>query len=291
MACYTDATAKPTKCVPVDPSSSPPYCWIGFLKIQDANNKTHYGTGFKINFPIADCTVIITSAQCIYLNGTYATQITVTFPGQKAIIAKSSNLYAPPEYVSRGSEDFNYGLILLPGKSEGFGWSTELNDNDLTNRIVTICGYPGDSPDDTMWLTGGKIMSNTGRHILHNSELVGGQSGSPIYTIYKCYWTVIGVQTCTSSPNQSGPTSSPDRSGPRLTMKMISSFVRQMNYPIKTLESAESDNVFIRCDGSNVIKHIPEGSGKVNCQFSASYNEKFYIYPPHNASILDHRGH
>ena len=281
MACYKDAAAKPVKSVPVDPSLSPPYCWISSLKIQDTNGKIHYGTGFKINFPF-NRTVIITSAQCIYLNGTYATQITVTFPGQTAIVAKSSNLYAPPEYVSGGNEDFNYGLILLPGRSnDGFGWSTKLTDNDLTSRIVTICGYPGDGPDDTMWMTGGKITSFTGQRIFHNGELVGGQSGSPIYTWHGFNWTVIGLQTCISSPEQGGP---------RIKVKMISSFVRQMGYPIKILGSVEFDNVFIRCDGSNVIQFEPDGSGTVNCQYSVSSYEKYYIYPPEMPPSLTTEG-
>ena len=255
----------------VTPNLSPPYAWICFLQIEDADGKLRYGSGFKINFPDAKYTIVVTSADNVYSNGKYASKISVTFPGCPTIAATTGDLYAPSEYYAGGKEnqDYNYGLILLQGSSdEGFGWTAQLRDNDLKDRTVTNCGYPGDKPAGSMWITGGEVTSYTSNRITYKNEAAGVQSGSPIYTWYGEYWTVIGVQSSDKSV------------GARFTIEMISNFVKKMQYPIKKLGSTAFTNVFVRCDGSSVNKFQGSGSGLVNCQYTARTWERYYIYPP-----------
>ncbi|CAB4042332.1 Hypothetical predicted protein, partial [Paramuricea clavata] len=174
------------------------------------------------------------------------------------------------------SEDHDYGLILLPGhgnSDDGFGWSTIVPDNELNNRLITICGFPGDKPLNTMWITGRQIKRYTANLLYYdNVDPNAGQSGSPVYTWYGGYWTVLGVD---------GVGVNSDNSAARFTVEMISRFLRRMNSlnPV-TLMSVTFPDVYMRCDGNGVTKHKAKGSGIVNCQYKppGTY-EKFYIIP------------
>ena len=195
----------------VYPSISPPYKWICYLEIESESGSKWIGSGFKINVkPEVGHQVILTSAHCTYIDGDefypskLAKKITVYFPGQVPQVATSAanQLWACPEYIQykeedkhRASQDHNYGLIKLPGSSEGgFGWSAIASDNKLFDRVVTICGYPGDKrPTGQLWITGGKITGVKENRIYYKCDTYGGQSGSPVYTWLKGYWTVVGI--------------------------------------------------------------------------------------------------
>ena len=260
--------------VQVQPMSSPPYRWICSLTIESTTGRRYVGSGFLINLPDVDRTAIVTSGHCTYVNGHYAAKITVTFPGQGPIEVRSNDLYASPEYINTGSADYDYGLILFPGpgaSDDGFGWSVIVNDEELDNRLVTNCGFPADKPRGTMWVTGGNISSYTANRIFYMNDTMGGQSGSPVYTWYGGYWTVIGVHSYGGCPN----------SAPRLTLEMISRFLERMNcLKIKSLRSVAFPGVYVRCDGTGVTESIGPGGGAVNCQYKppGSY-EGFYIHP------------
>ena len=260
--------------VKVEPMSSPPYKWICFLAIETTAGKLSFGSGFKINLPDVDRTAIVTSGHCTYVDGHFATKITVMFPGQKPIKVSNSDLYASPEYTETGSADHDYGLILLPGpgaSDDGFGWSAIVKDEELDNRLVTNCGFPGDKPRGTMWITGGSISKYTANMISYYNDTMGGQSGSPVYTWYGGYWTVLGVHSYGGYHN----------SAPRFTFKMISRFLERMNgLKIKSLRSVAFPDVYVRCDGTGVTQPIGPGGGTVNCQYTppGSY-ESFYIHP------------
>ena len=256
--------------VQIDPKTSPPYNWICSLQMEDTSGDHWRGSGFKIHLPGVNFTAVVTSAHCVYMGGAYARRVTVTFPGQAPVNATDRDLYATPEYINSGSADHDYGLILLPGNSdEGFGYSTELTDGELNKRIVTNCGYPGDKPLNTLWITGGEIERHTDFRIFYMNDTAGGQSGSPVYTWYGGYWTVIGVHSYGGCPN----------SAPRFTTQMISRFMRRMNI-LKTLRSVETPTIYVRCDARGVDDHDPDGDGVVNCQHEPpSEYERFCIFP------------
>ena len=258
--------------VQVLPMTSPPYKWICFLKITDVNGTKLVGSGFKIYLPDVDRTAIVTSGHCTYIKGAYATHITVELPGKAPIGVGAAALYASPEYINNGSADHDYGLILLPGDSkDGFGWSAIVADNELDNRLVTNCGFPGDKPRNTMWITGGEITRYTTNRIYYMNDTMAGQSGSPVYTWYGGYWTVLAVHSYGGCPN----------SAPRFTFEMVSRFLRRMNcLEPKALKSVQFPNAYLRCDGNGVTRPEGNGGGTVNCQYNPpkSY-EKFYICP------------
>ena len=258
--------------VEVDPKTSPPYKWICSLTIHSKNGGKYTASGFKINLPDVNRTAVVTSGHCTYVEGEYATYITVKFPGEEPFTVGSNDLYAAPEYTKSGNADYDYGLILLPGCSDdGFGWSTIVPNDEFNNRLVTNCGYPGDKPSGTMWITGGKIDSHTANRIFYMNDTMGGQSGSPVYTWYGGYWTVLAVHSYGGCPN----------SAPRFTSQMIYRFLERMNsLKLKSLRSVAFPDVYVRCDGSEVTAPVSPGGGTVNCQYKPSTLwESFYIYP------------
>ena len=269
--------------VEVNPITSPPYKWICSLTIETAHGGKYIGSGFKIHLPNVNHTVVVTSGHCTYVDGAYANKITVTFPGEDAVDVGPNDIYASPEYISKRAEDHDYGLILLPGASDdGFGWSAIIPDEELNNRIVTNCGYPGDKKQGTMWITGGSISSYTANRIYYMNDTMGGQSGSPVYTWYGGYWTVLAVHSFGGCPN----------SAPRFTPEMISRFLERVNGLKKTsLRSVKFPDVYLRCDGTGVTHWQGPGGGTVNCQYKPpSPLESFYIYPVEMAPSLAPRG-
>ena len=279
--------------VQVYPTTSPPYKWICFLTIHSAGGEVFFGSGFKIHLPDVNRTAIVTSGHCTYIyvhekhTGAYATNITVKFPGQGAIDVGPDDLYASPEYINSLSPDHDYGLILLPGagnSDNGFGWSAIVADEELNNRLVTNCGYPVDKPLGTMWITGGEITKDTANRISYKNDTYGGQSGSPVYTWYGGYWTVIGVHSY----------GGPHNSAPRFTVQMIYRFLERMNgLKIKYLRSVAFPDVYVRCDGTGVTEWVSSGGGTVNCQYKPPEQwESFYICPvevaPSSARQIGH---
>lgn len=260
--------------VQVNPMTSPPYKWICFLLIESASGRLYHGSGFKIHLPDANRTAIVTSGHCTYIHGDYARKITVTIPGQDAEVEVGpKDMYASPEYQKTASADHDYGLILLPGASDddGFGWSTIIKDEELRDRLVTNCGYPGDKPRGTMWITGGNIVKYTSNRIFYMNDTMGGQSGSPVYTWHNGYWTVLGVHSYGGCPN----------SAPRFTTEMIYRFLKFMKcLKLSTIRSVGFPEVYLRCDGSGVTELLEHGGGTVNCQYKPPRTyEKFYIIP------------
>lgn len=258
--------------VQVQPNTSPPYNWICFLEIEDKRGSAWIGSGFKIHIPDVNHTAVVTSGHCTYIGGEYARKITVTFPGEATVEVGENDIWASPEYVANRNADHDYGLIMLPGNSDnGFGWSTTVSDDEMKDRIVTNCGYPGDKPQGTMWITGGKIERYTENRIFYMNDTMSGQSGSPVYTWYNGYWTVLGVHSYGGCPN----------SAPRFTRIMIRRFLVQMgNLKNYSIRSVHFPQVVLRCDGSNVTHPLESGGGIINCQhLPAGSYEKFHIYP------------
>ena len=258
--------------VKVDPETSPPYNWICSLVITAVNGEQCIGSGFKIHIPNINCGVVVTSGHCVYLHGAYAENVIVTFPGYAPILVKQADLYASPEYIQDSNPDYDYGLIILNGNSnEGFGWSAIVPDSELLGRIVTNCGYPGDKyPWPQMWITGGELTEVTTNRLFYMNDTMSGQSGSPVYTWYKGYWTVLGVHSYGGCPN----------SAARFTSKMIYRFLKRTQNLKKYALRSPGTDVYLRCDGNDVKKYESGGSGIINCQYKPIESwEIFFIYP------------
>ena len=256
----------------IQPMSSPPYKWICFLTIESVRGKRYTGTGFKILVPNVKRTVVITSANCTFVDGAYAKKITIEFPEQRIVKVRSEDVYAPPEYTTKSDADHDYGVILLPGpgdSNEGFGWSTI---EELDKCQVSNCGYPDDKPHGTMWMMGGKIVESTDHSFLYMDSTISCKSGSPVFTWAKGNWSVLGIQS-THKGNHS--------SAIRFTSRMILKICHSMlSLKAKFIRSVGFPNVYIRCCASELNSFTGRGGGIINCQYKSPQDwEKFYIYP------------
>ena len=80
---------------------------------------------------------------------------------------------------------------------------------------------------------------------------------------------MIAVHTTCSKPGVC------DNLGVRLTLEMISHFVRRAGR-IKALESVRFRKIYLNCNGK---KAAHSGKGKVNAQYGLAEEQKFFIYP------------
>ena len=270
--------------VQVNPCTSPPYKWICFLQIESS----YIGTGFKIRVPGINRMLIMTSGHCVYDRNTnnYFNSVTVFFQDGTSATAQQQDLYAPKELKKKNPDvASDYGVICLPGDSEdGFGWSAAISDGDINGRLATICGYPGDKPRQTMWTTGGEIEKVTPNEIFYKRDIIGGQPGSPVYTWYKGYWTVIGLLSYESHVNNHGP---------RFNSTMIYN-VLNGSKTIKTysVESKRFPQASLRLNGKDFDSPSRRGGGIVNCQYKPPGDyEKFYIYPVEVSPSLAQQPH
>ena len=257
--------------VQVQPMISPPYKWICFLTIKSITGKHCTGTGFKVLLPNVDRTAVITSANCIFIDGAYA-KVVVHFPEQIAIEIQCDDLYVPQKYKDNSDPAHNYGLILLPGPgdgNDGFGWSST---EELDLCLVNNCGYPDDKTYGTMWITGGKIANHNDDSFFYMDNSIDCKSGSPVFIWAKGNWCVLGIQ-----------------SGQKDSLSCAVCFTKQMIFDLlqsmlslkpKVIRSVPFPNAYISCDGSGLSSRIGSGGGTINCQHAPpSANEKFYIYP------------
>lgn len=266
-AVYADPSLPEKVCGPdervqVNPLTSPPYSSIASLEITARDGTQLVGSGFEINLPNVQQRVIVTSGHVTYTHvyGGYAQKIGITFPGQQQQTATTAALFAPPQWVANHDRDYDYGVILLPGQSGGFGWSCLLSDSDLGSRLVSNCGYPGDKPPGTLWATGGPINSITAERLFYMNDTMAGQSGSPVWTWWKGYWTCVGVHSYGGCPN----------SAPRFTTDFISQILTWAGYSLlrKSIGSVQFPGVIMRMDGRDVTAPSGTGGGYVNCQFT-----------------------
>jgi len=250
--------------VQVNPTTSPPYSSIAFLVITTADNQQFLGTAFEIYLPKVQQRVLVTSGHCVYMHdhGGYASQIQITFPGHPAQTVQSGALRAATAWRLNKSPDDDYGVILLPGQSGGFGWSCVVPDSSLIGATVSVCGYPGDKPRGTLWVTGGPVKSVTGKRIFYLNDSAGGQSGSPVWMWWKGYWTCVGVHSYGGCPN----------SAPRFTLEFIRDVLEWAGYAwlSKSIQSVQFENVVLRIAGRGVKQPTGPGGGVVNCQYDAT---------------------
>ncbi|MGH0118249.1 UNVERIFIED_CONTAM: hypothetical protein FKN15_057483 [Acipenser sinensis] len=265
--------------VQVSPKTSPPYKWICFLQVS-FDNESFIGTGFAINMPLINQRMIVMSGHLVF-NRSYANTMRVTFPGNAPVQVTRDDLWAPPEYVNSHDPNYDYGLILLPGRcDEGFGWSTLIPDDELHHRLVSICGFPEDKEENTMWISGGRIESSDQHLLYYEIDTMAGMSGSPVYTWHKGYWTVVGIHRCC----QSGPSNQANR----LLSSMIFTMLGKAGGPKKfALESEAFPNVYMRCNASGFNAPSGSGGGEINCQYGPPREwEIFYFCPVEVAPSL-----
>ena len=181
----------------INPATSPPYKWICHLEMK--HDKRYMGTGFEVNATTKpEKKVILTCAHNLYTHGKYASEVIITNGSQQQILADSSQLWVPKEYIDyskremeKEANDYDFGVIFVEGNSgKGFGWSCSVADDQLMNTLISVCGYTGDGE---LVISGGPITEVSERMLYYTASTGPGQSGSPVYTWINEKWTVVGV--------------------------------------------------------------------------------------------------
>ena len=186
-----------------------PWRRICHLTIRARNGSQYVGTGFMIGKR-----TVITAGHCVYIHsaGGWPSYIDVA-PGRNGGLRPYGSVRAVTfrsvtGWVSNSSRDYDYGAIILPANTPapiqalgGFGFG-HWNDASLLNRMVNLSGYPGDGgklgPEretGSQWWMARAIKSVSARSFAYDIDTVGGQSGSPVWTVINGQRIALGIHT------------------------------------------------------------------------------------------------
>lgn len=117
----------------------------------------------------------------------------------------TSSFRAVTGWTVDGSEEFDYGVILLP-VTFNVGWLGYWNfsDADLLAATGNIAGYPGDKPAGTLWYDARKIAAIGPRKVFYDIDTAGGQSGSGVYRYLNNERHVFAVHAYGGNTTNSG---------------------------------------------------------------------------------------
>jgi glutamyl endopeptidase len=164
---------------------------------------------------------VLTAAHCVYdFHGKtgWVNSYTVT-PGRDAAVkpfgscsGNNGDTWVSNDWISTGDSIYDFAMIKLTcdiGNSTG-AFSTWFDESQsLNNFWVSSQGYPGDKPYGTMWRDSDRIMWSDFHRIGFNIDVIGGQSGSPIFTsgfggAKPCKgWCIAGIVTNHALPGGS----------------------------------------------------------------------------------------
>jgi glutamyl endopeptidase len=121
--------------------------------------------------------------------------------------ATSTNFRTVNGWINNGSEEYDYGAIILPtdlGSTTGWLGFGVYDDATLTSSVGNISGYPGDKPSGTQWYAARTIASVAARKVFYDIDTAGGQSGSAVYRIANGNRYGVAVHAYGGSTTNSG---------------------------------------------------------------------------------------
>ncbi len=268
--------------------TSPPFKWICALQCY-TRDECACGTGFKINFPRVNYSVVLTAAHNLWDKdrNKFVDSVTLKFPEEPSFEVHGSNLYKPDEYrlIDDSNYDSNhdYGLIFYRNErttSDGFGWTTQISDEELLSLTLIVSGFSPETTPPAPLPQIGNIKMKTMEAKIKNvhqykldylNDTTSGQSGSPVYyQSSEGNWIAVGIHIICGADNEN------HNSGRRLDLQVIARFARVMDCR-KALQSVRNAQAHICCE--RYSRQLSNG-GSVNCQYDALGNsDKFYIYP------------
>lgn len=169
-----------------------PWSVTSSLLITARDGSQWIGTGWFIS-----PRTLVTAGHCVYISNSpiparngWVLSIQV-LPGRNGTQLPFGSVTATQFWTvlgwsEKGDENYDYGAIIVPaavGETVGtLGFGT-YSDDDLTDRVVNIAGYPGDKPAGTMWYDARTIASTNPAKVYYDIDTAGGQSGAAVYLI------------------------------------------------------------------------------------------------------------
>lgn len=170
-----------------------PYKTIAKLVMYYPNtgNYPYYGTGYMYG-PKS----MATAAHNLYdaSKGGYPTSVTAYFGASsssnyvaKLTVTSKSNMHVPSGWINSGSMKYDYAaLVFNTSPNVGSLGMQVVKDTSLESNQYSICGYAGKSVDNitNLWRQArsvGYMTSYTTDYLNFHIDMIGGQSGSPIY--------------------------------------------------------------------------------------------------------------
>ena len=145
-----------------------------------------------------DETTVITAGHCLYDNGVWD-NFTSVVPARNGTTWPYSSCGVREKWVMTRwhkyrDKEYDLGAVILTcniGARVGyFGVRVFPYGYDMTQLPTRVLGYPEDKTFATMWKADGYIYSNSNRLIYYTNDVVGGNSGSPVY------WPFSGCGVC-----------------------------------------------------------------------------------------------
>jgi V8-like Glu-specific endopeptidase len=187
--------------VQVKNTTAVPWKRIVHLQIEAANGSRFLGSGALIG-----PRTVVTAGHCVYLHtaGGWPRSITVS-PGRNGASrpfgqARAIGFRTVKGWKDDRKRDYDYGAIILPPNAikmnppSAFGFAS-LSDAALKGSKLNTAGYPGDKPAGTMWYHGRNATSVTPRTIVYDIDTMGGQSGSPVWTVQNGKRVLAAIHT------------------------------------------------------------------------------------------------
>ncbi|HYU80324.1 MAG TPA: trypsin-like peptidase domain-containing protein [Vicinamibacterales bacterium] len=165
-----------------------PWRMIASLEITSQHGLAYIGTGW-----FAAPRTLITAGHCVFdpveLGG-WAREISV-LPGRNgdeppAFPAAASMRFSTTDrWLEAQEPDFDYAAIPLDtdlGSKVGTFGIGVLPDNELSDRLVNVSGYPVTPGDGkSQYFHANRIKALTTRRLFYDIDTMGGQSGSPVW--------------------------------------------------------------------------------------------------------------
>lgn len=86
----------------------------------------------------------------------------------------------------RTHPSLDVGVAILPRAFRGPSRFMSLqarSDAATVGATLTLAGYPGDKPVNTLWAASDRVSSVTATHLYHRIDLTPGESGGPIWLL------------------------------------------------------------------------------------------------------------
>ena len=111
------------------------------------------------------------------------------------IVVDASEISIDRDYYEKQSTEHDWAAIKL-STDIGYttGWNGKMSNWYEKDHAISSFGYPGDKNED-MWLTAGSLTGKTNYIYKTNLDIVGGQSGSPLFADVDSGTYMIGIVT------------------------------------------------------------------------------------------------